>query len=592
MENSQRFVEFVEENVANRNQIIPIDIYDKAIKLSAFSKKEMYRSYYSFDESFYRYVEQHNSVRQYDGPMFLDSIILDIDKGPMDCEQHKDYVEQCIADITEIGVKDEDINIWFSGNGYHINIKNVFGFKSNPRLNETVKFTLEKYFPFADSIYDKTRIIRSPWSYNSKSELYKIYIPLDKFLEMDVSFFKEAAQSKEHYTEFNKDFDSLFKDNDTLPYLEHLLVDKEVVVHKKVQERGQVSSVVSCMQHVFNEGPVEGDRNKKIMRMVSSYKRAGLPFLASLAIMHDWANGELGHNEVVRTVTNIYEGNYQYGCQDVIMNAYCDNKCIYYKNKNYTLDIKGVDELEDSFMKYIKEQFSQKSIDLAEVWDVPSYQFRPGELVIFSGDTGMGKSALVQNIVAKAKKDTLFLSLEMPEQLTFRRFIQIVMNKSKEWVHNMFTSNDNVSFKELLGHIKIMTIAPTVNAIKEIVAQHEPNVLVIDTVDEMQVDYVRGEIEKQNQIIDGLKAIAQKHNTIVFAVHHINKAAATGGNLGLHSLKGSSNVVQKADKVLIVSGDREEVYRTITSAKSRDEGQFEMLAKFKYETMKFEKALI
>ena len=75
-------------------------------------------------------------------------------------------------------------------------------------------------------------------------------------------------------------------------------------------------------------------------------------------------------------------------------------------------------------------------------------------------------------------------------------------------------------------------------------------------------------------------------------MHHINKAAAMGGNLGLHSLKGSSNIVQKADKVLLVTGNREDVYRTITSAKSRDEGQFEMLAKFKYETMTFEKAVI
>ena len=30
--------------------------------------------------------------------------------------------------------------------------------------------------------------------------------------------------------------------------------------------------------------------------------------------------------------------------------------------------------------------------------------------------------------------------------------------------------------------------------------EHEPNILVVDTIDEMQVDYVRGEIEKQNQI--------------------------------------------------------------------------------------------
>ena len=565
MENSQRYVEYVEHNIANRNEIIPLELYDKTIKMSAFSKKEMYRSYYSFDENFPKYVEEHNSVKDYEGLMFLDTIILDIDKGTMPCNEFKIHTEDCLSTIRELGIDTKDINIWFSGNGYHIELLNVFGFKPNNKLNETVKFTLQKHFPFADNIYDRTRIIRSPWSYNTKSELYKIFIPYDLFFNYSFEYFVEAAESKENYMTFNDNFDTLFKNTDIEPYLNHLIANKEIKVHKKVERVGNVSAVVSCMQHVFNEGPIEGDRNKKIMRMVSSYKRAGVPYLASLSIMQNWAGGELDESEIIRTVTNVYEGNYQYGCQDIIMNQYCDEKCIYYKNKNYTLDIKGIDELENAFKIYMKQAFSQKSIDLANIWDVSSYQFRPGELVIFSGDTGMGKSAFVQNIVAKAKKDTLFLSLEMPEQLTFRRFIQIVMNKSKEWVHNMFSSNEDVSFKELLGHIKIMSIAPTMDAIKQIVAQHEPNVLVIDTVDEMQVDYVRGEIEKQNQIIDGLKSIAQKYNTIIFAVHHINKAAAMGGTLGLHSLKGSSNVVQKADKVLIVSGNREEMYRTVSS---------------------------
>ena len=592
MEDNQRYVEFVEHNIANRNEIIPLDLYKKTIKASAFSKKEMYRSYYSFDKEFANYVEKHKSVKDYDGIMFLDTIILDIDKGTMPCDEFKMHVEDCISTVRELGIRNEHINIWFSGSGYHVELLDVFGFSPNTKLNETVKFTLQKHFEFADNIYDKTRIIRSPWSYNSKSKLHKIFIPHDLFYMFSTEHFVEAAQDRNNYMEFNTNFDTLFKNFSVEPYLSHLIVEKEIKVHNKVERVGNVSAVVSCMQHVFNEGPAEGDRNKKIMRMVSSYKRAGVPFLASLSIMRNWASGELNESEISRTVSNVYEGNYQYGCQDIIMNEYCDDKCIYYKNKNYTLDIKGIDELEDSFKKYMKEAFSQKSIDLANIWDVPSYQFRPGELVIFSGDTGMGKSALVQNIVAKAKKDTLFLTLEMPEALTFRRFIQIVTNKSKEWVHNMFNSNDDVSFKELLGHIKIMSVAPTMDAIKQIVAQHEPNILVIDTVDEMQVDYARGEIEKQNQIIDGLKSIAQKNNTIIFAVHHINKAAAMGGNLGLHSLKGSSNIVQKADKVLLVTGNREEVYRTITSAKSRDEGQFEMLSKFMYETMTFEKAVV
>ena len=499
MEDSKRYVELVENNISNRNQIIPLDLYKKTIKASAFNKKEMYRSYYSFDSGFLDYVETHKSVSNYDGHMMVDTIILDIDKGKMTNDELKIFVEDCIGTIDSLGINPEHINIWFSGSGYHVEILNVFGFKPSVDLHETVKFTLSSHFPFADNIYDKVRIIRSPWSYNNKSKLFKIFIPIALFFKYSPEHFIEAAESKESYEEFNTSYESLFTKTKVEPYLSHLIVDKEVKVHKKIERVGNVSSIVSCMQHVFNEGPNEGDRNKKMMRMVSSYKRSGIPFLASLSIMRNWAEGDLEEMEINRTVTNVYEGNYRYGCQDVVMNEYCDDKCIYYKNKNYSLEIKGIDELEDSFKIYMKQSFSQKSIDLANIWDVPSYQFRPGELCIFSGDTGMGKSALVQNIVAKAKKDTLFLTLEMPEQLTFRRFVQIAANQTKDWVHNMFTSNENVSFKELLGHIKIMSIAPTIDAIKTIVGEHEPNILVIDTVDEMQVDYVRGEIEPNHR---------------------------------------------------------------------------------------------
>jgi len=109
MENNQKYVEFVEHNIANRNEIIPLDLYLKTIKASAFSKKEMYRSYYSFDIEFANYVEEHTSVKDYDGIMFLDTIILDIDKGTMPCDEFKMNVEDCINTIRELGVRNEHI---------------------------------------------------------------------------------------------------------------------------------------------------------------------------------------------------------------------------------------------------------------------------------------------------------------------------------------------------------------------------------------------------------------------------------------------------------------------------------------------------
>ena len=177
----------------------------------------------------------------------------------------------------------------------------------------------------------------------------------------------------------------------------------------------------------------------------------------------------------------------------------------------------------------------------------------------------------------------------MNEILIWRRFGQIAEEKTSEWVINQYKNDPEFSLKDKLDHLNIMVIAPEIEAVKRVVAQYEPNVLVVDTTDEMQVDRFDGDIQKQNVIIDALKQIAQRNNTLIFAIHHLNKASASQGTIGLHSLKGSSNVVQKADKVIVIKGNRNEVYRTVMSEKSRDDGRLEFVTEFNPSTMTFKR---
>ena len=59
MENREnRFVEYVENNISNRNSIIPHTLYSLTEKHTSLSNKESYRSYYTFDQSLYDYVEK------------------------------------------------------------------------------------------------------------------------------------------------------------------------------------------------------------------------------------------------------------------------------------------------------------------------------------------------------------------------------------------------------------------------------------------------------------------------------------------------------------------------------------------------------
>ena len=588
MENKETIIEIINGSVSNRNRIGTIDEFNQLVKDNAWNG-EMYRSYYSFDETLTHHMEVNRTVKGFDGLTYLDSIILDVDKGNIADDAFQPYLLQCLKEITDLGIDKSHVNIWFSGNGYHVELLNVFGFQPSRLLHEKVKLTMKEHLSFADSIFDKTRIIRAPWSLNKKTGLYKVFIPYSLIWNLKYDDVKHMATDYKSYKHWKEDgwYDTLNVDKEVEPYLQNLIVSTSQAVSTGGYKSKDTTSIVTCMQHAFNEGPIEGQRNMKMMRMSSTYKRAGVPYVVALNGMLQWSSGAMDDEEVIRTVSNVYDGNYQYGCNDVIMSEYCDPKCIHFKRKDYTLDIKNVNDMTKSLVEYFKNDITKKSINMADIFNCQDYIIKPGELVVFSGDTGMGKSAFVQNVVVSAAKETLFLSLEMNEFLTFRRFVQIANKKTEEWVIDQVTSNPDISFEEQLGHIQVMTIAPEIEAIKKVIATHEPNILVVDTTDEVHVDRVESEIQRQNIIIGALKEMAQKHNIIIIAVHHVNKISAAGNTIALHSLKGSTNVVQKADKVIMVKGNRDEKARVITSEKSRDDGKFEMTALFDYETMTF-----
>ena len=174
MEN--RIIEVVQGEIRNRNNLMSIDDYLELESKNAFGK-EMYRSYYMFDKTYKDHVILNKSVKGYNGLVYPDRLIIDVDKGEVDGESLQNYLRHVCNELFDFGVNSSHVNIWFSGSGYHIDLLNVFGFQPNKNLHVKVKATLSEHFSFGDNIYDKTRIIRSNWSLNTKTNLYKVWIP-------------------------------------------------------------------------------------------------------------------------------------------------------------------------------------------------------------------------------------------------------------------------------------------------------------------------------------------------------------------------------------------------------------------------------
>ena len=284
MENKETIIEIINGSVANRNTVGTVEEFDEMIKKHSWNG-EMYRSYYSFDETMKDYVENNRTVKGFDGLTYLDSIILDVDKGNIPDEQFQPYLLQCLGEIEDLGINKKHVNIWFSGNGYHIELLNVFGFQPSRVLHEKVKLTMKEHLSFADSIFDKTRIIRAPWSVNKKTGLYKVFIPYHRIWGLDYEEVTEMASNIDSYKTYQEEdcdwYDTYFRDKEVEPYLQNLIVSTSQAVSTGRYRSKDTTSVVTCMQHAFNEGPVEGQRNMKMMRMSSTYKRAGVPYIVA-----------------------------------------------------------------------------------------------------------------------------------------------------------------------------------------------------------------------------------------------------------------------------------------------------------------------
>jgi len=582
-----QFVEMATGHVSNRSQVVNITNLNQYV----FNEPtEVYHSWYTFDEQLKTHIDNVGTIQGFNGVYSVENIILDYDKKELTDEELYQAVRWLVAEdmINNIGIHTEDITIWYSGNGFHIELPNIFGFTPSTSLPSVVKETLQAIFPECDNIYDGARLIRMGGSYNTKTGRYKIPFTVDDFLSTPMVGIITMA---EHSPELVQNFLTNQRRKVT-PYLEHLVKQPSIVPEAQTvrsQFRIDPNSVVTCMQTALANPPVVGERNETMMRIASWMRRCGMPQTTVIETLTKWSGLQ---REAQSCVEKIFENGYEYGCKDGIMSKWCKPNCIYFKHKDYNMNIMNVDDMAEKYVEFLQKDFTKSAFNFADVYSLHAdYWVLPGELVMVTGNTGMGKSTFVMNLVANLPKlNTLFLSLENTWHLTYRRFVQITHGKSKTDVIKEAKAGVETMYHNAFKHIQIVCEAPELSRLTDAVARSQPKLVVVDTTDEINVNGTTEEFSKMNQIIGGLKAIATNQDCIVIAVHHVNKQAEQEGFVNMSHLKGTSNTYQKADKVLTINApenSRDTLKRMLKAEKSRDEGHMQLMFEFNKSTMQF-----
>lgn len=564
------YVEIAKGTPFNRGIIIPVS------KLPNYIGEEpLYRSVYLYDESAVEYVNDKGSLKNFFGVRYIDKIPVDIDKQDRTDERTLDILRGTIIELEDAEITEESFQCYFSGSGYHLILSgDLFKFKPGNDLPFIVKQTMKKLIPDIDaSIYMRTGIYRLQHTPNQKTDLYKIPITRNEVMNKDPEeIFKLAKTARLDYNYHVLTGNGEFEDK---------IVDEvpDVQVFNKISEP---TKIIPCVQSMLNQGAREGSRHITAMRIISHFKRHGIPSHYAKVMMLHWNNKSMPEQQVMEMVENVYNRNYKYGCQDTVMVDHCKTQCIHFQRKDYLVDIKSALDMQEELAERLTTDFSGKTIDLSRALglDVESTIY-PGELVTIFGPTGSNKTTFAQNLALgvdfvnnKIEKDwqipTLFLSLELSSWYMHRRHLQIVSGETKQNVNDNYQRLYD-THKDELEHIMVQTISPTLDKIYEKVRELQPQLVIVDYIDlvDTPVSY-RGEYEKIKYISHGLSNMAVNNDLIVIQISQVSREYSRNEVLDLYAGKGSGAIENASRKVIGLNGQPKSPERQVKLFKNTD----------------------
>lgn len=222
----------------------------------------------------------------------------------------------------------------------------------------------------------------------------------------------------------------------------------------------------------------------------------------------------------------------------------------------------------NEFLESIKQEYisPKKSEKCVMPWTKThdDFSFRKGEVTVYAGANGHGKSLITGQIalgLVKQKKRVCIASFEMKPERTLHRmlrqfageFIDDPLTRDRQYYINSLTDRFSVFVDGYMWlydqqgstNPKIVIAMARYCAV-ELGIEH----IFIDSL--MKCVNAEDDYNQQKYFVDELTALARDHNVHIHLIHHVRKLQSEEVAPNKNDLKGSGSIADQVDNVLIM----------------------------------------
>jgi hypothetical protein len=231
--------------------------------------------------------------------------------------------------------------------------------------------------------------------------------------------------------------------------------------------------------------------------------------------------------------------------------------------KGVFIPVFALSELEDHYREHIRT-LSENQFNIGKWLPSLGHEVRglvPGELVTILASTGVGKTAILQNICkASAPLPTVLFEMELPPELVYERFLGVAAGWSAATVESTFkeaiAKDDRMGELPSMKHVYVCTEAKlTTEKLEQYILRSElkigqrPKVVMLDYIQLVQ-GKGKSRYERMSSVAEELKIIAKSTRVVLFITSQIHRQEGDDPEVTLFDAKDSGSIENSSGLVL------------------------------------------